>query len=67
MTQDEEEYVREIEDALIAAEEHLDYCGYGDPWERECADQAGLSDKIGAAVSKIEARRKGEEYAKTES
>jgi hypothetical protein len=23
--------------ALRAASDHLDYCGYGDSWERECA------------------------------
>lgn len=36
--------------ALEAAEEHLDYCGYGDNWERECA--AGLPMQIATALAK---------------
>lgn len=26
--------------------EHLDYCGYGDNWERECAYHQKLPDKV---------------------
>lgn len=37
--------------ALKAARDHLNYCGYGDRWERECADAAGLSDQIEAAIA----------------
>ena len=37
-------------EALKAASEHLDYCGYGDKWERECADSQGLPKKIEKAL-----------------
>ena len=36
--------------ALIAARGHLDYCGYGDGWERECAEEQGLEKQIEAAI-----------------
>lgn len=35
-----------LRDALSDAVEHLDYCGYGDKWERECADHAKLPEKL---------------------
>ena len=41
---------KQLLEALCAASEHLDYCGYGDTWERECADQDKLSEKIAAAI-----------------
>jgi hypothetical protein len=41
-------------DALQAAKEHLDYCGYGDSWERECAEAQGLEAKIDAAIGAAE-------------
>jgi len=31
--------------ALQAASDHLNYCGYGDEWERECAVEAELPKK----------------------
>jgi len=37
-------------EALEAASTHLDYCGYGDKWERECAEELGLEEKISAAI-----------------
>lgn len=37
-------------EALKEARDHLEYCGYGDKWERECAQEAKLSQKIDAAV-----------------
>ena len=37
-------------DALRAASEHLDYCGYGDSWERECAVDSGLIKQIEDAL-----------------
>ncbi len=40
----------ELLEALKAASEHLDYCGYGDSWERECAVAAGLEKQIAAAI-----------------
>lgn len=37
-------------DALTEAQSHLDYCGYGDNWERECADAKKLPKQIDDAV-----------------
>ena len=39
-------------EALEAAQEHLDYCGYGDSWERECAKDSKLEERIEAAIKK---------------
>ena len=36
--------------ALSAASDHLDYCGYGDQWERECAVEQGLEQLISEAL-----------------
>jgi hypothetical protein len=36
--------------ALKAARDHLEYCGYGDSWERECAQASGLENQIKKAV-----------------
>jgi hypothetical protein len=41
---------RMIRDALEAAYEHLEYCGYGDSWERECAMDSGLDIKLKEAL-----------------
>ena len=38
--------------ALEAAQEHLEYCDYGDRWERECADEQGLPEQIADALEK---------------
>lgn len=38
--------------ALIAAEEHLSFCSYGDSYERECADTQNLPEKISEALGK---------------
>jgi len=40
--------------ALKAAKDHLEYCGYGDSWEKECAREQKLEEKIDAAISKAE-------------
>lgn len=37
------------------ASDHLDYCGYGDSWERECAGD--LRDRVQDMLSKCEERR----------
>ncbi len=42
-------------DALIEAAAFLDYCGYGDKWERGCAEEAGLPMKISKAIAMAEA------------
>ncbi len=39
-------------EALKAASDHLDYCGYGDSWERECAVASGLEKQIEDALEK---------------
>lgn len=38
--------------ALQAASDHLDYCGYGDKYERECARDAHLPEQIEQALAK---------------
>lgn len=42
----------ELLEALKAAQQHLDYCGYGDSWEHECAKASGLEKQIDAAIAK---------------
>ncbi len=37
-------------DALRKAQQHLEYCGYGDKWERECATSDKLPELIEAAI-----------------
>ena len=40
------ERIYQLVHALKEARDHLVYCGYGDPWERECAKEGGLEDLI---------------------
>lgn len=40
---------KQLLNALEAAKDHLEYCGYGDSWERECAGNE-LPNKIEAAI-----------------
>ena len=44
--------IAELREALEAASDHLDYVGYGDSWEQECAEATGLEKKINAALAK---------------
>jgi len=37
-------------DALSLAEDHLDWIGWGDTYERQCAKESGLGNKIQAAI-----------------
>lgn len=37
--------------ALQAAQSHLDFIGYGDAYERECAEHSGLAEQIEAALA----------------
>jgi glutamine synthetase type III len=46
---------QQLLEALREAQEHLEYCGYGDKWERECAKEAGLEKKIKAAIDAADA------------
>jgi hypothetical protein len=51
---DKDRLIKTLTEALRAASEHLDYCGYGDRWERECAMEQKLDDKIEAALKLAE-------------
>lgn len=42
--------------SLKLARDHLDYCGYGYSWERECAREKKLEEKINEALAAHEAR-----------
>ena len=42
--------MKSLYEALSAAEQHLDYCGYGDRWERECARDSGLIKQVDEAI-----------------
>lgn len=42
--------VRQLVEALSKSKDHLEYCGYGDRWERECARDSKLAEKIEAAL-----------------
>jgi len=33
---------------------HLDYCGYGDSWERECADASRLPERVSLMQDKLD-------------
>lgn len=54
---DKERAARELAKALDEANNHLDYCGWGDSWEREGATAAKLPEKVEAAL--ITAKRLG--------
>jgi hypothetical protein len=41
-----EEIAKLLYEALKEAREHLEYCNYGDTWERECAREDKLPEKI---------------------
>lgn len=55
MATDYKKLAETLQDALQKASEHLDYCGYGDSWERECAEAQKLEDQITAALTEAEA------------
>jgi hypothetical protein len=46
----EKEIIIELLNALILAEEHLDWCGWGDTYERECARNDKLPEVITNAI-----------------
>lgn len=48
------ELIKQLTEALKAASDHLDYCGYGDKWERECAYEEKLPGQIEAALKASE-------------
>jgi hypothetical protein len=43
--------IKKLYSVLKLARDHLEYCGYGDRWERECAMTNRLPDKIGDAIN----------------
>jgi hypothetical protein len=45
---------KQLLNALKLAQEHLDYCNYGDSWEQECARESKLSKVIDDAIEKAE-------------
>lgn len=45
-----ERKIKILRKALLAAQSHLDFCGYGDEYERECADASGLEKMIDEAL-----------------
>jgi len=44
----------ELLEMLMAAQAHLEYCGWGDAFERQCARDEGLPEKITAAIARAE-------------
>lgn len=52
----EKELITKLVETLQSASEHLEYCGYGDRWERECAQATNLEDRI------MEALEAGKKY-----
>lgn len=40
-------------DLLDEARRHLEYCGYGDAWERECAEHAELPSRLADAIAEL--------------
>lgn len=53
------EVFEQVLDALKDASVHLEYCNYGDSWEKECAFAEKLDEKIAAAI------KAGEDEAKS--
>ena len=54
MTTEEKKIFEQVVDALQEASSHLDYCGYGDSWEREGAYDQKLPEKISTALMAAE-------------
>lgn len=48
----EKELIKILQQALSDAQDHLDFCGYGDRYEAECAREHGLEKQIVEALSK---------------
>ena len=49
----DKEIIESLGKALQAASDHLEYCGYGDAWERECSISQDLPDKIENALKLV--------------
>ncbi len=48
-----EEKIKKLVTALEAARDHLEYCGYGDNWEREGAIAQKLPELIDEALGLV--------------
>ena len=55
MTEVQKEFIKLFKDMA----QHLDYCGYGDSWERECADERKLPERVDKMLEKIEKLEQG--------
>ena len=51
MLRDRDAHLARLVGALGAARAHLEYCGYGDSYERECAKQEKLPQLIDEALA----------------
>lgn len=43
--------MQQLGETLEAASDHLEYCGYGDKWENECARESNLRERIEQALN----------------
>lgn len=46
----QKEIIKKLGKALKEAVDHLDYCGYGDAWERSCAFESKLPQRLSEAL-----------------
>lgn len=46
--------ISELVNLLAEAHEHLLYCGFGDAWERECAQALNLPKRLKEALERYE-------------
>lgn len=51
----ERRLIKLLRDALKESKEHHVYCGWGDSWERDCANSARLPEKVDEALAKADA------------
>ena len=49
-----EEKLQELIKLFNEAVSHLEYCGYGDAWERECAEYKNLPERLEAMQKYLE-------------
>ena len=45
---------KELYEMLLEAQQHLEFCGYGDTYERECARDDKLPERISKALQEAE-------------
>lgn len=48
--------IKELYEMLLEAEKHLEFCGYGDSYERECAIDEKLPERIRYVLELYERR-----------